>query len=275
MNFGPTREAFEQLINNIATSSSAETDDIVQRLRRREPIERILSSSAPGSTPNRSPGAMETSAPGSEQMHPVYHARPMAGNSLAPPLAPPMEHGSRDSPGGPDDHRWTQVTEDKEFIDHLLDVYFMWQHAFFQNFPEDLFRGDYEEGNTQYCSRVLLNAICAAGCLLSDRPESRGDQNDPTTAGAGFFEEGMRLLNQSDRSSIPTTAGVFILSHVEGYRARLGAMWGLVGRSARMAIDLGLHLRNDKQPFDQMSPEDQKYELGRIHAFWGCFISDQ
>jgi hypothetical protein len=151
----------------------------------------------------------------------------------------------------------------------------MWQHCFFQSFPEELFRKDYAAGKTKYCSRVLVNAICAAGCLLSDRPEARGDRNDPETAGSGFVEEGIRLLNSADRSSIPTTAGVFLLSHVDGNRGRLGAMWGLVGRSARMALDLNLHLRNDKTPFDQLTGEAHAEESGRIHAFWGCFIADQ
>jgi hypothetical protein len=172
-------------------------------------------------------------------------------------------------------NRWTSVTEDKEFIDHLLNIYFTWQHTFFQNFPEDLFRQDYTAGQTKYCSRVLVNAICATGCLLSERPEARGDPNDPQTAGAGFFDEGVKLLNQANRSSIPTTAGVFLLSHVEGYRGKLGSMWGLVGRSARMALDLNLHLRNDRTPFEQLSTEAQKEETARLHAFWGCFISDQ
>jgi hypothetical protein len=102
-----------------------------------------------------------------------------------------------------------------------------------------------------------------------------GDPYDTATAGTGFFEEGMLLLNRADKSSIPSTAGVFLLSHVEGYRAHLGAMWGLVGRSARMALDLNLHLRNEKVPFDEMPPTMQTEENGRIHTFWGCFISDQ
>lgn len=209
-----------------------------------------------------------------------YHARPMAGNALAPQFASQPTFGASRAPDAhtppnAEEYRWTTVTENKEFIEHLLDLYFMWQHSFFQNFPEPLFRQDYEAGKTKYCSRVLVNAICAAGCLLSDRPEARGDPYDPSTAGAGFFEEGMILLNRTDRSSIPTAAGVFLLSHVEGYRARLGAMWALVGRSARMALDLNLHLRNDKIPFDQMPPAMQRQESGRIHAFWGCFVSDQ
>jgi hypothetical protein len=52
-------------------------------------------------------------------------------------------------------------------------------------------------------------------------------------------------------------------------------MWGLVGRSARMALDLNLHLRNEKIPFDEMPPTMKNEENGRIHTFWGCFVSDQ
>jgi hypothetical protein len=273
--------SYEQLIQAIATSSRSDSSEIVQRLRRREPIEAILeaigaelpSEPAPGA------GAMDVDSTLAEHHQAHQHVRPMAGNALAPRGATPSGGVGRapDAHTPPHTHsfRWTTVTTDAEFVKHLLDVYFTWQHTFFQNFPESLFRHDFEHGRTKYCSRVLVNAICAAGCLLSGRPEARADPHDPATTGAGFFEEGIRMLNQSDKSSIPTTAGVFILSHVEGYRARLGAMWGLVGRSARMAMDLNLHLRNEKISADLHGNDDEKQEAGRVHAFWGCFVSDQ
>jgi hypothetical protein len=272
-------DIYERILQAIATTPARESDEIVGRLRRKEPIERIMES-IEMSLQSTDHNIMDLDQIQPEPGAPlVYHARPMAGNVLAPELTS-ISRGTHEGeahtpPAAAEEYRWTTVSEDKEFIEHLLNVYFMWQHSFFQNFPEPLFRQDYEAGRTKYCSRVLVNAICAASCLLSDRPEARGDSNDPSTAGAGFFEEGMILLNRSDRSSIPTTAGVFILSHVEGYRARLGAMWGLVGRSARMTLDLNLHLKNDRMAFDEMSPEMQKTENGRIHCFWGCFISDQ
>jgi hypothetical protein len=279
MNTASNTAAFERIIQAIATSKPSETDEIVHRLRRRDPIERIVES-LDSRRFSSTTVPMDIDPPQMDSSSLSYHARPMAGNALAPQLSsaqPSLANRAPNAhtPPNAEDYRWTTVTEDFEFIEHLLNTYFMWQHAFFQNFPEKLFRGDYEAGKTNYCSRVLVNAICAAGCLLSERPEARGDPYDPTTAGAGFFEEGMILLNRTDRSSIPTVAGVFLLSHVEGYRARLGAMWGLVGRSARMALDLNLHLRNDKMQFDQMPSSMQRAESGRIHAFWGCFISDQ
>jgi hypothetical protein len=275
---------FERLVHTITRASAPEIDEIVSRLRRRDPIDQILDVVKSGDLlhqsrhiPAESNSVVEDGIPSG--LYAVSQARPMAGNALTPMLGHPFMTSARapdaHTPPNIHEYRWTTVTDDKEFISHLLQLYFMWQHSFFQSFPEELFRKDYAAGKTKYCSRVLVNAICAAGCLLSERPEARGDANDPETAGAGFFEEGMRLLNQSDRSSIPTTAGVFLLSHVDGNRGRLGAMWGLVGRSARMALDLNLHLRNDRTPFHELSPEAQAEEAGRIHAFWGCFISDQ
>jgi hypothetical protein len=280
----------DRLVHTITRASPSEVNEIVTRLSRREPS--ALEGTGSGNVTHSSGritsetnyviedgidvDGVEGVAAGFST---VSRARPIPGNALTPMLGRPFGAGQ----GAPDAHTppdtfeilWTTVTDDKEFIGHLFQLYFMWQHSFFQSFPEDLFRRDYAAGNTKYCSRVLVNAICAAGCLLSDRPEARGDPSDPETAGAGFFEEGMILLNQSDRASIPTTAGVFLLSHVEANRGRLGAMWGLVGRSARMALDLNLHLRNDKTSFHDLPSETQAEEAGRIHAFWGCFISDQ
>jgi hypothetical protein len=269
-------------VQAITAASPAESDELIQRLRHREPLERVLDLADAGGLSHRSsPEPMESDIDPTTQPRP-YHARPMVSNALAPQLG---TQPSAETRRAPDAHtplstaegqlRWTVATDDAELVEHLLDIYFMWQHSFFQNFPEPLFRQDFATGRTRYCSRMLVNAICAAGCLLSDRAEARRNPADPTTAGAAFFDEGIRLLNRSDSASIPSTAGLFLLSHVEGYRARLGTMWGLVGRSARMALDQNLHLRTEKESFDQLSPEVQNEEVGRIHTFWGAFISDQ
>jgi hypothetical protein len=128
-------------------------------------------------------------------------------------------------------------------------------------------------GRTKYCSRLLVNSICAAGCLLSKRPQSRRDPNDSKTAGLDFFEEATRLLNETHTSSIPTTAALFLLCHIEGNRGQLSSLWLYCGRSSRMALDLNLHLRNDNHDSD--NEQARVEQVARTHAFWGCFISDQ
>jgi hypothetical protein len=169
---------------------------------------------------------------------------------------------------------WT-IPADPEFVDHLLSLYFAWQHSFFQSFPEDLFRKDMSTGRTKFCSKLLVSGICAAGSLLSARPEARRDPADPLTAGTQFFDEGLRELKNTEVSSIPTIAGLFVLAHVEGYRGRMSKMWDYSGRSARMALDLNLHLRSDRTSTDHLSDEAEVEEKARVHTFWGCFIADQ
>jgi hypothetical protein len=170
---------------------------------------------------------------------------------------------------------WTSISVDPDFIEHLLALYLSWQHSFFQSFPEQLFRQDMESGRTKYCSKLLVHGICAAGCLLSNRPEARRDPNDPLTAGVSFFNECVNSLKETEVSSLPSIAGLFVLAHVEGYRGRLNMMWDYCGRSARMALDLNLHLKSDRTSSDHLSEEAEIEERARVHAFWGCFIADQ
>lgn len=172
---------------------------------------------------------------------------------------------------------WTTVTADDDFLNHLLSLYFTWQHSFFQGFPDVLFQEDMLHGRTKYCSSLLVNAICAAGCLLSTRPQARRDPNDPKTAGLDFFDEAVRLLNEDATPSITTTAALYLLCHVEGNRGHLSSLWTYSGRSARMALDINLHLRSDKLASESLTGTalKEEEEAARLHAFWGCFISDQ
>lgn len=111
---------------------------------------------------------------------------------------------------------WTTVTQDTELIEHLLTLYFSWQHSFFQSFPEKLFRADMAAGRTKYCSSILVNAICAAGCFLSSRSEPWQDRGDGKTLMDGFLGEAERLLRQATESTITTVAALGLTSYVTG-----------------------------------------------------------
>jgi len=173
---------------------------------------------------------------------------------------------------------WTTVTSDHDLVNHLLAQYFTWQHAFFQSFPEKLFRADFEAGRTKYCSSMLVNAICAAGCFLSDRVETRLKYQDDSSLICRFFDEAIRLIDERTHSSITTTATLYLVSYVEGTRGSLSSMWTFSGRSALMAIDLGLHRDVHKEPAQDTDEEKDtahNEEKARVHAFWGCFHVDQ
>lgn len=64
--------------------------------------------------------------------------------------------------------RWTTVTEDTGTLDHLFQLYFAWVHPVHTLFDERRFVQSYkglQEDN--FCSSVLVNAICAMACHLN------------------------------------------------------------------------------------------------------------
>lgn len=233
---GDDGRAYERLVAAVANSPAMEVDEIVRRLRLHEDVESILAVIGAGTL-----------------------LQPLGG----------QEYGA--DPGIVGDYSTRAQT-------------FGLMRAGSTNLP-DSDRATSRAPNAhrplasrnlhQYCSKLLVNAICASGCLLTPLHEATGNFGDPMAACKEFFNEAHYHLKETEVSSIPSVAGLFMLSHVEGYRGRLNMAWDYCGRSARMALDLNLHLRSDRASSDQLSPEAEVEEMARTHAFWGCFIADQ
>ncbi|EKG14941.1 Transcription factor fungi [Macrophomina phaseolina MS6] len=261
----PQVEQYQSLIRIIASAQPLELDEIVRRLRNGDNPASILASASSNtliqafSRDHESTPGMEAEFSGRDQFGLVKGAQD--ARPLLETLSQPVNN-------------WTAVTQDQEWIGHLLSLYFSWQHQFFQNFPEALFRADMASGRTDYCSKLLVNALCAAGCLFSNSRRARRDQNDPLTAGLDFYEEAIRLLNEDRTSTLTTTAALSILCHVESSFSRLSSQWQYSGRSSRMALDLNIHLRSNKTPEYEQGVEGLATNA-RTHIFWGCFITDQ
>ena len=271
-------DQFETFVRMLPNCSDMELSEIIRKLRRQEDVSHIIGAVANNTllqplTRNDPTISYGLEAAYSEEGQTFGLVKGTRGSDNNHP------HGI----GGrylPDAHSpmtnqpWTQVTDDQEFIEHLLSLYFSWQHSFFQSFPEKLFREDMASGRTKYCSTILVNAICAAGCLLSSKPEARRDPNNSLTAGLDFFEEAIRQLNDINVSTIPTTAALYLLCHVDGHRGRMSSLWMLCGRSMRMALDMNLHLRDDKISNETQPTLAKVHERARLHVYWGCFIGD-
>lgn len=62
---------------------------------------------------------------------------------------------------------WTSVTNDDDFVSHLVSLYFTWQQCFYNVVKKDLFIQDMQSGNpdAQFCSPLLVNAILAEACV--------------------------------------------------------------------------------------------------------------
>ncbi|TLD39586.1 hypothetical protein E2P81_ATG00573 [Venturia nashicola] len=277
---GDDSRAYERLVAAVANSPAMEVDEIVRRLRLHEDVESILTVIGAGTLLQPLGGqeyGTEQGIVGNYSTRAQTFGLMRVGSTNSPEneRAPNRAPNAHRPLATRDINQWTSVSKDKGYIDDLLTLYFCWQHSFFQSFPERLFRRDMRSGGTKYCSKLLMNAICASGCLLNPRHEATGNFGDPMTACNEFFDEAHYHLKETEVSSIPSVAGLFMLSHVEGYRGRLNMAWDYCGRSARMALDLNLHLRGDRASSDHLSPEAEVEEIARTHAFWGCFIADQ
>lgn len=71
---------------------------------------------------------------------------------------------------------WTSVTDDDEFVSHLISLWFTWAHPWWHWVDETLFLPAMRAGNTANpnCSRYLVNMILADSCVCS---RTRMDQN--------------------------------------------------------------------------------------------------
>ncbi|KAF5862069.1 hypothetical protein ETB97_012216 [Aspergillus alliaceus] len=111
-------------------------------------------------------------------------------------------------------HPWTTVTDDNDFVSHLISLYFTWPHLFFNWIDRDLFLKDFRSGdlNSTFCSPFLVNAMLAEACYYSDYPESCAVPGDIATKGEHFWREAMKLLDAEEgQISLTTVQGIGVM----------------------------------------------------------------
>ncbi|KAI9680533.1 MAG: hypothetical protein M1817_003973 [Caeruleum heppii] len=191
--------------------------------------------------------------------------RHTSGLGIVPTVSAPALQAGNNS------ESWTTVTQDTEFVGHLLGLYFSWQHPFYAVLSKECFLHDMSRGQRKYCSPVLVNALLAAACCYSDRPEARAEPDRPVTAGNHFFLEAKRLLDREDHSCMTTVQALSVLSVREASCGRESSGYRLIGRAMRMSVEMGLHRTLPSQVLDLFTPTE--IEVRRI-TFWGCFSLD-
>lgn len=166
---------------------------------------------------------------------------------------------------------WTTVTNDVAFIERLFDLYFKWSHPFYVLFSRECFYKDFRSGREKYCSSLLVNAICAYACHLSDDTAGRTDPSNFRTAGDHFFAEARRLLFEDETPSLTTTQALCIMSMREPSAGRDSSGFSYIGRCIRMCVELGFHLNNSASPALGLTPSE--IEVRKV-TFWGCYTVD-
>ena len=62
---------------------------------------------------------------------------------------------------------WTRITQDDDFVSHLISLYFSWDHVVLGWIDRSLFLRDMSSGRqeSRFCSPLLVNAILAVACV--------------------------------------------------------------------------------------------------------------
>ncbi|EUC50061.1 hypothetical protein COCMIDRAFT_82835 [Bipolaris oryzae ATCC 44560] len=163
---------------------------------------------------------------------------------------------------------WTEVTDDLAFVERLLDLYFTWSHPFYVLFSRKCFYKDFRAGRDKYCCSLLVNAICAYACHMTDDPAGRTDPSDFRTAGNHFFEEARRLLFEDETPSLTAVQALCVMSLREPSKGRDSSGFSYIGRCIRMCVELGLHLDYGVENTLGLTPSE--VEVRKV-TFWGCF----
>ncbi|RDI85400.1 hypothetical protein Vi05172_g4743 [Venturia inaequalis] len=169
---------------------------------------------------------------------------------------------------------WTDVTKDVHFVDYLLKLYFTWSNKFFPLVREKEFYRDFRQYQTDYCSSILVNAMCSYACHFTDDSAARKDPNNPRTAGDHFYEKAQQLLYDSSETSCFTTVqALAIMSIREPSAGRDSSGYKSHGRAIRMALELGMHLKHDReQTADDRIRQETMWFLFILETAWSVCI---
>ncbi|KAA8911967.1 hypothetical protein TRICI_003653 [Trichomonascus ciferrii] len=160
-----------------------------------------------------------------------------------------------------------------ELVNHLLDLYFCWQHSYYKIFETDLFLRDMETGGKFY-STFLLNSVLALASMFCDASILRSDPSDPSTAGYMFYNLAKSEMDQElSNRSITCIQGLLLLATREAGNGRNSIGWVYSGMASRMALDLGLQL--DCKGLSHVGYLTAEEYRARNSTFWGCYIFDQ
>ncbi|KAK9723081.1 hypothetical protein K7432_002140 [Basidiobolus ranarum] len=149
----------------------------------------------------------------------------------------------------------------QEIENQLLEVYFSRSHNYFPIFNKAGFLQRLNSGKG--VSNVLLNSICAVGCILEGLTVFK-DPGISRSATRFFFNRAKTELDkQYHISSLYTVQGLLLMAF------NPAGGWLFLGMAVRMAQDLGLHRNIESDSLDPIEKQNRKL------AWWGCVIFDR
>ncbi|KAK5404219.1 hypothetical protein LTR06_009778 [Exophiala xenobiotica] len=171
---------------------------------------------------------------------------------------------------------WTIDDIDPETQDHLLNLYWDYQHTVLQVLDKTTFLKCLQTRQPKYVSKALLYCIFACAARISPRPAVKAlalpRDDDLDEAQPSLIATAARYLEEElKRPRITTIQALLLISVVYCALGRDTKGWLLTGDACRLAIDLEIH-KNTTATSVNLSPEDMNV---RQITFWGCVVFDR
>ncbi|KAF2744922.1 hypothetical protein M011DRAFT_407366 [Sporormia fimetaria CBS 119925] len=166
---------------------------------------------------------------------------------------------------------WTDVITDRGVLTQLMHDWYRWEHRYHHFLDWNAFLDDLSQGRTEFCSRLLVNAVLASASFLSTLVQDRSNpfcENIITS----FYTESIRLWNEEREDSLTKLQAALLLFMVIGKHGRDKTAHGFLVEACRMGRDLGL-FEGGTSPSPQrpsgVSPE--KWATVRAATAWSLF----
>jgi hypothetical protein len=87
---------------------------------------------------------------------------------------------------------WTKLTTDDALVSHLVTVFLNYSNVYWRYVEEDLLLHSMQHGHpSDFCSPLLVNAICALACLSSEHSAAFIRPDDLMSRGEQFHKEAL------------------------------------------------------------------------------------
>ncbi|KAL1297735.1 hypothetical protein AAFC00_006274 [Neodothiora populina] len=160
---------------------------------------------------------------------------------------------------------WTSVIIEDTCFANIISSFLIWDHPPWRLFDEDMFIEDMVTGRTNYCSRLLVNAVLAYGC-----------QNyaavDPSKEALGsfFFVEADQLWRlEEGKESLACIAASGLLHGLHTCRGKDKVGLTYLVQGVRMAQDMGLFRKKTAAEIYDVNQPQLRH--GRAVVAWGLY----
>ncbi|KAK0345930.1 hypothetical protein LTR59_008974 [Friedmanniomyces endolithicus] len=138
---------------------------------------------------------------------------------------------------------WTDITDNSIFVSCLVRDFLNYHNPYWRFLEADLFLQGMRSGKvgSDFCSPLLVNAVCALACLHVDYQDAFVQPGDLPTRGKHFHDEALHLwLLEAGRASVTNLQALAVLAIESSWRGKdkLGSTFLTV--ALRMNKDLPL-----------------------------------